>query len=85
MTKMAAMPIYGINTLNILVSRNQWVYFDETWYEASEIQAHYIYFVQMRTTYFTAMSNFATSAFIWENVSVMDTLEIIASCDLEFS
>ena len=34
-------------------------------------------------TYFTARSN-ATSAFIWENVTVMDTLEIIASCDLEF-
>ena len=35
-------------------------------------------------TYFTARSNFATSAFIWETVTVMDTLEIIASCDLEF-
>ena len=35
-------------------------------------------------TYFTAKSNFATSAFIWENVTMMDTLEIIASCDLEF-
>ena len=36
-------------------------------------------------TYFTARSNFATSAFIWENVTIMmDTLEIIASCDLEF-
>ena len=34
--------------------------------------------------YFTAMSNFATLAFIWENVTMMDTLEIIASCDLEF-
>ena len=33
---------------------------------------------------FTARSNFATSAFIWENVTMMDTLEIIASCDLEF-
>ena len=35
-------------------------------------------------TYFTARSNFATSAFIWENVTMMDTLEIIASYDLEF-
>ena len=26
-------------------------------------------------TYFTARSNFATSAFIWENVTMMDTLE----------
>ena len=35
-------------------------------------------------TYFTARSNFATWAFIWENVTMMDTLEIIASCFLEF-
>ena len=35
-------------------------------------------------TYFTERSNFATSAFIWENVTMMDTLEIIAYCDLEF-
>ena len=35
-------------------------------------------------TYFTARSNFATSAFIWKNVTMMDTLEIIASSDLEF-
>ena len=35
-------------------------------------------------TYFTARSNFATLAFIWENVTMMDILEIIASCDLEF-
>ena len=34
--------------------------------------------------YFTAKSNFATAAFILENVTMMDTLEIIASCDLEF-
>ena len=35
-------------------------------------------------TYFTARSNFATLAFIWENVPMMNTLEMIASCDLEF-
>ena len=35
-------------------------------------------------TYFTAMSNFATAAFIWETVTMMDTLEIIASCDVVF-
>ena len=33
MTKMAAMPIYGKNTLNLL-SRNHWGDFDET-YETS--------------------------------------------------
>ena len=35
-------------------------------------------------TYFTARSNFATEAFTWENVTMMDSLEIIALCDLEF-
>ena len=35
-------------------------------------------------TYFTARSNFATKALTWENVTVMGSLEIIASCDLEF-
>ena len=35
-------------------------------------------------TSFMAMSNFATSAFLWENVAMMDSLEIIAPCDLEF-
>ena len=35
-------------------------------------------------TYFMARSNFATKAFTWEHVTMMDSLEIIASCDLEF-
>ena len=35
-------------------------------------------------TYFTARSNFSTLAFIWENGTVMDYLEINASGDLEF-
>ena len=35
-------------------------------------------------TYFTARSNFETLVFIWENMTMIDTLVIIASCDLEF-
>ena len=35
-------------------------------------------------TYFTAWSNLATLAFIWENVTNVDSMKIIASCDLEF-
>ena len=35
-------------------------------------------------TYFTARSNFATYAFTRENVTMMDSLESIASCGLEF-
>ena len=34
-------------------------------------------------SYSKTMSNFATSAFIWENVTIMDTLEILEFCDLE--
>ena len=34
-------------------------------------------------THFTARSNFATYALIWENVTMMDFLEMIGSCDLE--
>ena len=30
------------------------------------------------------MTNFSIFAFIWENVTMMDSLEIIASRDLEF-
>ena len=72
--------------LKDLVSRNQWVDFDETFYEHQRFKL--IIFCSnnpvLILTYFTARSNFATSAFIWENVTMMDTLEIIASCDLEF-
>ena len=39
MTKMATMPIYGINTLKILFPG-----FDETGHEASEIEANYCLF-----------------------------------------
>ena len=35
-------------------------------------------------TYITARSNFAISAFIRENVTMVYTLETNASCDLEF-
>ena len=35
-------------------------------------------------TYFTARSNFATWAFMCENVTMMDYLKSIDSCDLEF-
>ena len=35
-------------------------------------------------TYFMARANFATYAFILENVTMVDSFETIASCDLEF-
>ena len=43
-----------------------------------------IYDLKFTMTYFMARSNFATMAFTWGNVTMMDSLEIIASCDLEF-
>ena len=39
---------------------------------------------ELTLTYFMARSNFATPAFKLENVTMMDSLEIVASCDLEF-
>ena len=35
-------------------------------------------------TSFMVYSSFATKAYIWEHVAMMDSLKIIASCDLEF-
>ena len=61
--------------------------FDKTWYEASQTQTHYFGSNDkpgLTMTYFTARSNFATYAFTWENVAMMDSLEIIASCGLDF-
>ena len=42
------------------------------------------YYPGLTLTYFMARSNFTTKAFKWENVTMMDSLEIIASCALEF-
>ena len=39
---------------------------------------------RLTLTYFTRRSDLATEAFIWENVTIMDSLKITASCDLEF-
>ena len=34
-------------------------------------------------TYYITWSNFATKAFIYENLAMMDSLEIVAACDLQ--
>ena len=41
------------------------------------------YYPGLTLTYFSARLNFATEAFILKNVTVMDSLEIIAAFDLE--
>ena len=87
MTKMAAMPIYGVNTKKILFSGTSWSISMKLSMKHQRFKLIIFYSninPVLILTYFTARSNFATSAFIWENVTMIDTLEIIASCDLEF-
>ena len=84
---MAAMPMYGINSKKNLVSRTSGSISMKLGMKHQRFKL--IIFCSndnpmLIWTYFTARSNFVTLAFIWENVTMMDTLEIIASCDLEF-
>ena len=85
MTKIAAMPIYGINTfllpgtsVSISVKLGMKHHRFKLIIFCSNDNPVLI------LTYFTARSNFTTPAIIWENVTMMDTQEIIAFCDLEF-
>ena len=84
MTKMAAMPIYGLNTLKILFPGTSGSILMKL---GKKHQRFKLIIVCSNNnpvlilTYFTARSNFATSAFIWENVTMMDTLENIAKSE----
>ena len=87
MTKMTAMHIYGINTYKILfpefggsISMKLGIKIQRLKLIVSCSNDNPVLIL----TYFTAMSKFATSAFIWENVTTNDNLEIMASCDLKF-
>ena len=87
MTNMAATPIYGINTENILFPGTSGSILMKLGMKHQKFKL--IIFCStdnpvLILTYFTARSNFATSTSVWENVTMVDTLEIIASCDLEF-
>ena len=81
---MAAVPIYGINTIGTSGSIPMKLGMKHQRFKLIIFCSKDNHVFTYVLTYFTARSNFATSAFIWENVTVMDTLEIIASCDLEF-
>ena len=86
MTKMAAIPIYCINPLKIFSGTSGPIL---TKLSMKHRRLKLIIFCSndnpgLTLTYFTACSNFATYDFIWENVTMMDSLKIIASCDLEF-
>ena len=84
---MAAMPIYGTHTLKIFYPGTSGSISMKLGMKHQRFKL--IIFCSndnpvLILTYYTARSNFATTAFIWENVRTMDTLETIASCDLEF-
>ena len=84
MIKMAAMPICGITTLKILfpgTSGSISIKLSMKHQKFKLIKCCLNDNPVLILTNFTARSNFATSAFILENVKM---IEIIASCDLEF-
>ena len=87
MTKMAAMPIYGKHFKDLL-SIHHWEDLMKLRMMNKRPKPFIIsanYDPWLTLTYFTTKSNFATWAFTWENVTIMYSLEFIASCDLEFS
>ena len=75
-----------IKYLKSFLYRNHWADFNETLYD-HQIPKPFIFCTNydpgLTLTYFMTRSNFVTKAFIWENVTMMDSLEIIASCDLK--
>ena len=87
MTKMAPLPIYGKNTLKIFFPGTTGRILMKLCMKHQRPKPFLFYsnyYHGLTLTYFKARSNFATSAFIWENVKMMDSLEIIASYYLEF-
>ena len=86
MTKVPAMPIYGKNTLKIFFPGTTGQILMKLCLKHQRPKPFIIcanYDPGLTLTYFLARSNFATWAFTWENVTMMDSLEINASCDLE--
>ena len=67
--------------------RNRRADFHETWYEASGSPAHYSFFSNddrgMTLTYFTAMSNMETKAFLQEKLETVDFSKTIEAFDLK--
>ena len=84
---MAAMPIHNKNTLKIFFPGTSGLTLTKLGIKHRRLRA--IIFCSndkpgLTLTYFTARSNFATYAFTWENVTVMDYFEIIVYYGLEF-
>ena len=75
MTKMAAMPIYVKSTLKIIFPGTTGQILMKLCMKHQRPKPFIIcanYDPGLTLTYFIAMSNFATLAFTWENVTMMD-------------
>ena len=86
MTKMAAMPIYGKNPLEIFFSRTGSPISMKLCMLHRGLQPIIVYSnddPQMTMTYFTARSNLVIKAFLWEKVKTVDFSETVAACDLK--
>ena len=80
MTKMAAMPIYGKNPLEIFFSRTGRPISTKLGMVAWGLQPIIVYSNDVTLTYFTARSNLVILAFLWEKSENSGT---IAACDLK--
>ena len=87
MTKIAAMPIYGKHTLKIFFPGTSGPISTKLGMKHRRLRPIILCSNDkpgLTLTSFTARSNFATYAFSWDNVTMMDSLKITASCGLEF-
>ena len=87
MTKMSALPIYGKSTLKIFFPGITGPILMKLCMKHQRPKPFFIcanYEPGLTLTYFKAWSNFANWGFTWENMTMMYSLEIIASCDLDF-
>ena len=86
MTKMAARPIYGKNILKILFPGTTWPILMKLCLKYQRPEPFII--VPIMTLGWPwpilRLGQICNLGFTWENVTLMDSLEFIASCDLEF-
>ena len=81
------LPIYGINPLKILFTGTRGPILMKLVMKHGRLKLNIFCSnnnPELTLNYFMAWSNFATKAFILENVTMMDSLKMIASCDLDF-
>ena len=86
LTKMAALSIYGKNTSKIFFPGTTGLILMKLCVKHQRSKPFILcsnYDPGMTLTYFMARSNFATLVFIWKNVTMMDSLDFIASCALK--